>query len=365
MALESVFRFSVRVVARRYGWPKRSFKRSEPSVRLIQSRGSKNRLQSLVKIQLTGLVNFELTKTYLVNIMKRLWAMIILLACSSLLAPAAQADLLRLTVGSTERLALVVNRPAPGEARPLVVVLHGGAGSAAAQRSRTGFDALAQREGFMVVYPEGTSWGQGMHAWNTGYLMRRQVGMVDDVAFLDALIDHLIAHHGADPKRVYMTGGSNGAMMTLVYATRRAERLAAIAPVVGAMFSFDERPSRPLPILLINGALDDEVPIEGGMSRNPMVRRAQSAPYKSLQETIAFWLEVNRSAAEPVVKVEGSVTTRIWRASPGGADTVSVVDVQAGHGWPGSGPTRRATAPSSTMSATEAIWRFFSQHARP
>lgn len=299
-----------------------------------------------------------------VIIIKRLWVMISLLACSSLMAPAARADLLRLTVGSTERLALVVNRPAPGEARPLVVVLHGGAGSAAAQRSRTGFDALAQREGFMVVYPEGTSWGQGMHAWNTGYLMRRQVGMVDDVAFLDALIDHLIAQHGADPKRVYMTGGSNGAMMTLVYATRRAERLAAIAPVVGAMFSFDERPSRPLPILLINGALDDEVPIEGGMSRNPMVRRAQSAPYKSLQETIAFWLEVNRSAAEPVVKVEGSVTTRIWRASPGGADTVSVVDAQAGHGWPGSGPTRRATAPSSTLLATEAIWRFFSQHAR-
>ena len=275
------------------------------------------------------------------------------------------ADELRLTVGGIERTALVVNAPPEPERRPLVLVLHGGAGSAATQRSRTGFDALAQREGFMVVYPQGSEFRPGMHAWNTGYLMRRQVGAVDDVAFLDTLIDRLIEKYGADPKRVYMTGGSNGGMMTLVYATRRAERLAGIAPVIAAMFSFDLRPARPIPILLINGALDQEVPIEGGMSRNPLVRSAQTAPYRSLEDTVNFWLGVNRSNREPEVRVEGAVTTRIWSTTPGGAVTVSVVDAEAGHGWPGANPTRRVSTPVSEKSATELIWGFFRQWSLP
>ncbi|MFM8695846.1 MAG: alpha/beta hydrolase family esterase, partial [Betaproteobacteria bacterium] len=284
---------------------------------------------------------------------------------SALLPSHSHAEELRMQVGGMDRMALVVNAQPSQERRPLVLVLHGGAGSAAMQRQRTGFDAVAQRDGFMVVYPQGSEFRPGMHAWNTGYLMRRQVGTVDDVAFLDALIDRLIDQYGADPKRVYMTGGSNGGMMTMVYATQRAERLAGIAPVIAAMFSFDVRPSRPIPILLINGALDQEVPIEGGMSRNPVVRNAQTAPYQSLEDTVNFWLGVNRSHREPQVRVEGSVTTRTWRASPGGAVTVSVVDADAGHGWPGASPIRRASTPRGARSAADFIWGFFRQFPAP
>ncbi|MFM8929276.1 MAG: alpha/beta hydrolase family esterase [Betaproteobacteria bacterium] len=287
------------------------------------------------------------------------------LLLGALLPSLSHAEELRMQVGGMDRMALVVNAQPSQDRRPLVLVLHGGAGNAALQRQRTGFDAVAQRDGFMVVYPQGSEFRPGMHAWNTGYLMRRQVGTVDDVAFLDALIDRLIDQYGADPKRVYMTGGSNGGMMTMVYATQRAERLAGIAPVIAAMFSFDVRPSRPIPILLINGALDQEVPIEGGMSRNPVVRNAQTAPYQSLEDTVNFWLGVNRSHREPQVRVEGSVTTRTWRASPGGAVTASVVDADAGHGWPGASPTRRASTPSGARSAAELIWGFFRQFPAP
>lgn len=73
-------------------------------------------------------------------------------------------------LGGVERQALVVNAPPPGSLRPAGLVLHGGRGSAQEQRDRTGFDGLALREGFMVVYPEGTPWTRGLHAWNTGYL---------------------------------------------------------------------------------------------------------------------------------------------------------------------------------------------------
>lgn len=288
----------------------------------------------------------------------------VLTALSSLaLAVPSWAAELRLSVAGVERRAIVVNAPPPGQRQPVVLVLHGGTGSADEQRRRTGFDEVAQREGFTVVYPEGTPWGRaGMHAWNTGYLQRRQVGHADDIAFLDALLDALVERHGADPARVCMTGGSNGAMMTLVYATRRAQRLAAIAPVVGAMFSFEDRPAKPLPILLINGAADEEVPLEGGMSRNPLVRNAQAAPYKSLEETLAFWVQANRSAATPVVEVQGTLTTRTYAATPGGAVTMAIVDAVGGHGWPGTRAARPGNVPIQGFSGAERIWDFCRKH---
>ncbi len=289
-------------------------------------------------------------------------------ACCAILgnATGAEAAWLRLQLTGIERQALVVNAPPPGQRQPVVLVLHGGAGSADAQRRRTGFDEVARREGFTVVYPEGMPSGRdGQHAWNTGYLLRRQVQGVDDVGFLDALIDALIDRHGADPTRIYMTGGSNGAMMTFVYACKRAHRLAAISPVVGAMFSFEDRPSRPLPILLINAAADAEVPIDGGMSRNPIVRSAQAVPYKSLEQTLGFWVDVNRSEPTPVVEQVGTLTVRTYPARAGGAITTSVVDAVAGHGWPGTGTSRPGVVPIQGFQGAERIWSFFRQHQRP
>jgi polyhydroxybutyrate depolymerase len=262
-------------------------------------------------------------------------------------------------VEGTQRRAIVVNDLRPGSTTPVVIVLHGGQGSAEAQRERSGFDGLAVSEGFTVVYAEGTEWAPGRHAWNTGFLMRRQVGQVNDIAYLDAVIDLLIRDHGADPRKIFMTGGSNGAMMTLVYATQRAERLAAIAPVVGAMFSFDAKPSRPLPIMLINGGQDNEVPSEGGFSRNPLVSRNQAAPYKSLPETVQFWAAVNRSLTPPVITQSGSVTTSVYRASPNGAVTISVVDDVGGHGWPGTRGRRQGNNPIQSFDGAERVWEFF------
>ncbi|MBL0926711.1 MAG: prolyl oligopeptidase family serine peptidase [Phycisphaerales bacterium] len=275
---------------------------------------------------------------------------------------------LTLRVGDRDRRAIVVNAPRPGESiRPAVLALHGGMGSANQMRSNSGFDGLARAEGFCVVYPEGTDFGEGRHAWNTGHLLRRQVQEADDIAYLDALIDTLIRDHGADPARICMTGGSNGGMMTLVYGVARAERLAAIAPVVAAMFTFDRRPAAPLPILLINGARDNEVPIEGGMSRNPLVSRAQSTPYQPLKDTVSFWVGVNGSKPDPLVSVSGTVTTTTFDAGPGGAATVSIVDSEGGHGWPGARARRGVNRPIATFNGADRVWEFFkdARRARP
>ncbi len=268
-------------------------------------------------------------------------------------------------VKGQDRQAIVVNAVADGRSRPAVIVLHGGMGSAEVMRANSGFDAVARAEDFIVVYAEGTSFGGDRHAWNTGFLLRRQVQDADDIAYFDTLIDRLVQEHGADPSRVYLTGGSNGGMMTFVYAVARPERLAAVAPVVASMFTFDMKPSVPVPILIINGAKDDEVPLEGGMSRNPLVRRAQQSPFKPLEEVVQFWVKANKSRAEAEVEARGTVTTTMHAATPGGAATEFVVDSIGGHGWPGSKQRRAGASPSASFSGAERVWRFFKDKHRP
>lgn len=291
--------------------------------------------------------------------------MLFIVACMPAPAQQAPAQDLRFTVGSAERRAVVVNQAPEGQVRPVVLVLHGGRGSADQQRERTGFDEVAQREGFTVVYPEGTPLLMGGHAWNTGYLLRKQVGEVDDIAYFDTLIDLLVKQHRVDPKRVYMTGGSNGAMMTFVYAVKRTGKLAAIVPIVGAMFTFDEKPTGPLPILMINGGQDNEVPVEGGMSRNRLVSNAQGAPFKSLAETIDFWVTANRSETKASIVVTGGYTTTTHAATPGGAPTVSIIDSAGGHGWPGTQSNRAENTPIQSFKGAEKVWDFVKAHRRP
>jgi polyhydroxybutyrate depolymerase len=216
----------------------------------------------------------------------------------------------------------------------------------------------------MAVYAEGTSFGDERHAWNTGFLMRRLLQDADDIAYFDTLIDTLVREHGADPSRVCMTGGSNGGMMTFVYAVTRSERLAAAAPVVASMFTFEARPSVPLPILIINGARDDEVPLEGGMSRNPVVRRAQQAPFKPLDEVVKFWVVSNKFRGNPTIETRGTVTATVHEATQEGAVTEFVVDSEGGHGWPGSKPRREGVVPIGSFSGAERIWQFFHDKCR-
>jgi polyhydroxybutyrate depolymerase len=277
----------------------------------------------------------------------------------------AMGQEVEVAVGDQKRRAVIYNAPPSKEnQRPYVIVLHGGAGNARAMQFGSGFDSLAQSEGFAVAYAEGTEWASGRFAWNTGYLLRGRVGMSDDIAYLDRLIDKLISEHGADPSRIYMTGGSNGAMMTFVYAVARAERLAAVATVVGAMFSFDRQPKVPLPILIVNGEKDNEVPIDGGYSGNPLVRRGQSAPYKSLAQTLEFWKKANRSVLSAKTIQIKDASMSIYEGQVTGAPTISVVDKKGGHGWPGTRGGRGDNTPIQSFEGARLVWDFFQDKSR-
>ncbi|MDA1039166.1 MAG: alpha/beta hydrolase-fold protein [Planctomycetota bacterium] len=98
---------------------------------------------------------------------------------------------------------------------------------------------------------------------------------------------------------------------------------------------------------------------EGGMSRNPLVRRGQQAPFKPLDEVVKFWVEVNTSQGKAQVESRGTVTTTVYEATPDGAATVFVVDAAGGHGWPGSKQRREGAAPIGSFSGAERVWQFF------
>lgn len=148
---------------------------------------------------------------------------------------------------------------------PLVIMLHGGGGNADNAEMMSGFSRKADREGFIVAYPDGTGGGRAaMYTWNAGhccgYAMQNKV---DDVGFLGALIDQVQRDHRIDPSRVYVTGMSNGGMMSHRAGIGLADRIAAIAPVVGALFGDEATPRSPVSAIIINGMRDESVPYNG------------------------------------------------------------------------------------------------------
>ncbi|MEZ6012483.1 MAG: alpha/beta fold hydrolase [Hyphomonas sp.] len=249
---------------------------------------------------------------------------------------------------------------------PLVIMLHGGGGSGKNGARMSGFNALADREGFTVVYPDGTGRGPFL-TWNAGhccaYAMEQKV---DDVGFLSDLIDDLVAKGVADPKRVYVTGMSNGAMMTHRAGRELSGKVAAIAPVVGAVFGDEALPAYPVPALILTGALDRNVPAEGGYGKNPARQTSapNDAPYASAEAAMRYWMSANKCTGEAPSKTVPAYTVRT--GSGCAAPVRWYVLTENGHAWPGGQKgSRRGDTPVEDFDASEVIWDFFKTQSRP
>ena len=143
----------------------------------------------------------------------------------------------------------------------LVFVLHGGTQSPESAERMSGMSRKADKENFIVVYPRGTGL---LPTWNSGnccgYAFREKV---NDVGFLRALLEKVEHDYSVDPKRIFMTGISNGGMMSYRAACEMADQIAAIAPVEGAQ-NLNCRPSAPVSVLVFHGTADRLVAFDGG-----------------------------------------------------------------------------------------------------
>jgi polyhydroxybutyrate depolymerase len=252
---------------------------------------------------------------------------------------------------------------------PLVLVFHGGGGTGPGTERLTRFTALADREGFLVAFPEGVekNWNDGREFTSS----RAHRDHVDDVAFVAALIDAIGRAHAVDPRRVYATGISNGGIFSHYLAAHLSARIAAIAPVVGGIADPPDawlRPEQPVSVLMLQGTRDPLVPYHGGavaFDRGKII---------DTEEAARRWAALN-GGREPVrepLPADGKDRCGGLRTIyPGGRDGSEVTLVRldgGGHTWPGGAqylPERLIGRVCRDFDATVLIWDFFKAHPKP
>ena len=255
-------------------------------------------------------------------------------------------------------------------AAPLVIVLHGGGGNAANAVKMSGFDRVAAREGLIAAYPNGTAGRTRgrLLTWNAGHCCASAMdGNVDDIGFIGAIIDTLVSSGRADAARVYVTGMSNGAMMAHRLGRELSSRIAAIAPVVGAVFGDEPPPQAPVPAFIVVGADDQTVPPAGGplQLRTLLVRgRAADRDVAPAIAQATYWAQHN-GCGEPTW-TETKVSRRAeWTKCSSGAPVVFHAVAGNGHAWPGGQAGRAGAAqPTQAFDATEEMWAFFKTQRR-
>lgn len=271
--------------------------------------------------------------------------------------------------GHARSFLLHVSTTAASGKYPLVIALHGGGGTAAYMAKQSRFAELADREGFAVVFPESFN-----GYWNDGRVGSGAEMDIDDVGYLRALIDHLVATYPIDQDRVFATGMSNGGIMSYRLACELSDKIAAIAPVAGGMNAALAprcHPARPISLLAINGTADPFVPWQGGQVH---VFRDHGAVLGA-SDSAALVAGANRCTAVPTTRWEpdrdpndGTRVQAVDYAECAEHAAVELLNINGGgHTWPGGQPYLPVALVgrlSHEFGASERIWRFFTEHAR-
>jgi polyhydroxybutyrate depolymerase len=265
----------------------------------------------------------------------------------------------------------------PAKPAPLVLVLHGGSGSSEATLGLTlgRFNELADRDGFIVVYPDGVE-----NIWNDGsgiVKWRAHREQINDVGFLTSLVDRLEEEFHVDPTRVYATGMSLGGMMCFRLACEVPDRIAAIAAVSCGMWEgMPERcaPSLPTPVMMIRGTADPMVPWNGGLTGITRLT-GNFMTVLSGPEVARFWAARNGCSQPPAVEYgpdpapgDGTrVRRESFRGDKPGTEVILYAIEGGGHTWPGGYQWADASVMGPTcrdIDASDVIWELFKRHRR-
>ena len=251
-----------------------------------------------------------------------------------------------------ERLYRLHLPPNLSMAKPAAVVLnfHGLGSNAIEQEAYSGLSPVSDREGFILVSPDGTG---SPRAWASSPNLPTGV---DDVLFTKDLLDRLQTDLCVDTTRIYSTGMSNGAFMSSRLACVLSDRIAAAAPVAGVGFAPAERCGKPVAILAFHGTADRTVPFEEGLIFNVLL-------YAGARKSTADWASHNGCGPTPELSKVSEAVTRESYPKCGGADVTLVVVKGGGHTWPGASiEIGRLGETTKDVSATEEIWKFFAAH---
>jgi polyhydroxybutyrate depolymerase len=279
-------------------------------------------------------------------------------------------------IGRTYRLH-VPPAYAPGQLTPLVFSFHGGTSNATQQAFITQMHAKADSAGFLLIEAEGYGGPFNLPTWNAGNCCGpAMTADIDDVAFVDAMIDHLGADACVDARRVFSTGYSNGAMLSYRLACELADRIAAIAPNAGGVGDVNQNvdppvqvftcaPSRPVPVFHMHGDADTCYRFEGGVGTG-----VSGTNFISIPTTIAGWVARNGCSSTTVTTYQnGGATCDTYQGCVEGADVTLCVLAGHGHAWPGGAAygleAMCGGVMSSDLIANDALWDFFVAHPMP
>lgn len=292
---------------------------------------------------------------------------IVIMAVLAVAAVLLRRGVEEIQVGETTRSYFVYVPPSYDGSQPvpLVLAFHGGGASGRTMPILTGLNDIADREGFIVVYPNAYK-----RRWNDG---RTPKNTADDIGFTAALLDHLMKTYNIDSKRVYATGMSNGAMFTHRLACELSDRIAAIAPVAGTMpdtLAANCRPSRPVPVLMFHGTDDRQVNWNGGQIS---VAGDERGAVLSTPATAIEWVRINDCKETPVrlavpdrdTDDGAQVREEIYRDCRDDAEVVLYAVAGGGHTWPGGFqylPPQLIGNTTRDIDASELMWDFFARH---
>jgi polyhydroxybutyrate depolymerase len=238
---------------------------------------------------------------------------------------------------------------------PLILNFHGFGSNANQQLVYGDFRDIADKEGFLLVHPEGTLLNGNQH-WNVGSFT---IGSTtDDVSFTEALIDELANQYAINLDRVYATGMSNGGYMSFLLACQLSEKIAAVASVTGSMTPETYNAcnaQHPTPILQIHGTSDSTVPYNGDTWT------------RSIEDVISYWANYNNCETNPTTTAladidpsDGSTVEHIvYIDGDNGLTTEHMKVIGGGHTWPGSAFNFPGT--NYDINASMEIWHFFSR----
>ena len=244
---------------------------------------------------------------------------------------------------------------------PLVIDLHALDLTAEHEMNYTQLNQVAESYGFMVVYPS------AIENWNSGVgdHVDFETPDVDDVGYINALIDTLSKGYSIDLERIYATGFSNGGFMAYKLACQLSHRIAAIASVSGVLSTrtlANCNPLRPVPVLQIHGTADLEVLIFGGLG--------DPTGWESVHRTLNYWIalnncvETNTTNIEDSDQTDGSVVEKTsYTNCDNNSNVIYFKVIPGGHTWPGAGWSGYSLGNTNQdINASVEIWDFFMDH---
>lgn len=248
---------------------------------------------------------------------------------------------------------------------PLVFVFHGGTGNAENAIRMSGFNEVADQNGFLVVYPNGTGRlsEDKLLTWNggtcCGYAQEKKI---DDVGFVRAIVADLQSQTNIDPKRIYASGMSNGGILSQRLACEAADIFAAVAPVAGTLNFPQCNPSQPISVIEFHGTGDQHILYDGGAGPESLV----NVDFASVKDSIGFWTSFDGCKSQSQSNSFEDIQHEVWSGCKANTSVELYSVIGGGHTWPGGEAGRpQADQPTQTISASQLIWEFFAAHPKP